>query len=260
MPHNAGGSFLFTLQVTLNFPKCLGTLCYLGFMKALMLFAIGILALLFAACAPSTVAPGDSSSLSGSGSGTTSVFLPTALSARVSQPGVTALGIKADSIGLGFEVTDGPWGFEIKVPPRTGIAMRGSYVEGSLVVGLNVGWETYDYSYYNGPPNFDYQTRSINSGGVGLDLGYFFPISLQTAQGYVGPRLYTYVLCESQDNNPLKCVGPRFNPGATIGVNAKLGERFMVSPEITALLLPPDAKYASPRGATVFGISMSYRF
>lgn len=214
-------------------------------------------AALFAACAPSTVAPGGTSSVSG---GTNLVFLPTALSARVSRLDTTALGIKADSIGLGFEVTNGPWGLEIKVPPRTGIAMRGSYVDGSLVAGLNLGWETSDYYTYNGPPNYEYQNHVLNSGGMGLDLGYFFPINLETAQGYVGPRLYSYFLCESQDNNPLKCIGPRLDPGATIGVNVKLWDRVMVSPEITALLLPPDAKYATPRGVTFFGISASYRF
>lgn len=229
-------------------------------MKAYIRLGIALLALLFAACAPSTVAPSDASSLSGVTGSTTAVFLPTPLSARISQPVGTALGVKADSVGMGFQVTDGPWGIEIKVPPRAGVALRGSYVEGSLVAGLNLGWETYDYTTYAGPPNYDYQSHTLNSGGMGLDLGYFFPINLETAQGYVGPRLYTYFLCESQDNNPLKCVGPRLNPGATIGVNAKLGERFIISPEITALLLPPDAKYLTPRGATVFGISLSYRF
>jgi hypothetical protein len=164
-----------------------------------------------------------------------------------------------DSIGLGFEVTNGPLGFELKVPPRSGVFMRGSYVgEGSLeglVASLNLAFESQGYGFYDGNT---YQNSTYSSGGLALDLGYFFQIPLETARGYAGPRLYTYFICEGTTS--LVCSAPRINPGATIGVNAKLGDRFSISPEISALILPPDARNASIRGNTLFSISFSYRF
>lgn len=169
------------------------------------------------------------------------------------------MGIKVDSIGFGFEVTNGPLGFELKVPPRTGVFMRGSYVgEGDLaglVASLNLAYEAADYWLYTGGTS---QLATYVSSGIALDLGYFFQIPLETARGYAGPRLYTYLLC--QGTNTLTCSGPRLNPGATIGVNAKLGERFTISPEISALFLPPDARNATLRANTLFSVSFSYRF
>lgn len=221
-------------------------------MKTLLQVLVGS-GLLLASCAPSTIAPAPVSS---GYSTALPIFLSTPASARVAKPGVTSLGLKADSIGLGFEVTDGPLGFELKVPPRSGVFARGSYIQDRLMASLSLGWET--YNRYGSYPNYTYQV--VNGGGMGLDLGYFFQIPLETAQGYAGPRLYTYFSCESVDNGPLACVGPRFNPGATIGVNLKLGDRFTISPEISALLLPPDEFYSAPRGVTLFSVSLSYRF
>jgi hypothetical protein len=214
---------------------------------------IGCGLLLLSACAPSSVTPAPG----GPGYGPAlPVFLPTSASARVSKPEGTALGIKLDSVGLGLEVTDGPFGFELKVPPRSGVFARGSFVQDNLVASLSLGWETYGEN--SGYP--DYRYRVYSRSGLGLDAGYYFPIPLESGQGYVGPRLYTYFLCESVDNGPLECVGPRFNPGATIGVNLRFGDRFSVSPEISVFLLPPDEYFVNPRGTTLFGLSLSYRF
>ena len=228
-------------------------------MKVFLPIALATVSLLFAACAPSALAPSGSSPSGPYQPSATPIFISTPVSARVSKPGEVALGIKADSIGFGFEVTNGPLGFELKVPPRTGVFMRGSYVgEGNLVglvASLNLAYESTDYGFYNGST---YQTSSFVSGGVALDLGYFFQIPLETARGYAGPRLYTYLLCEG--TNTLTCSGPRFNPGATIGVNAKLGERFTISPEISAIFLPPDARISTVRANTLFSVSFSYRF
>ncbi|HEU4740339.1 MAG TPA: hypothetical protein VFS50_01925 [Meiothermus sp.] len=48
----------------------------------------------------------------------------------------------------------------------------------------------------------------------------------------------------------MNCVGPRVNPGFTIGVNLKVG-RFAVAPEIGVFLLPPDEYYAPPPGEPI---------
>jgi len=105
----------------------------------------------------------------------------------------------------------------------------------------------------------NYITETVTGGGIGLDLGYFWPIALETSQGYIGPRMYSYVQCQSVGNTPLRCSGLRLNPGFGIGVNVPLG-RFTVAPEISLFLLPPDEFYAVPRLATPFSLSLSFRF
>ncbi|ADD29107.1 hypothetical protein [Meiothermus ruber] len=84
-------------------------------------------------------------------------------------------------------------------------------------------------------------------------------MALETDQGYIGPRLYSYVQCQSTNNAPLQCGGLRLNPGFSIGANLNLG-RFVAAPEIPLFLLPPDEAYATLRLASPFSFSLSFRF
>lgn len=116
-------------------------------------------------------------------------FVSTPLAARVHKPTNTALGLRLGSEGFGFQVTDGPWGAKLIVPPRSGSSAfaRGSYLQGRFSLALSLAWETFD-TYYDGS---QYITQSVNGGGFGLDVGYFWSINLETGRGYFGPRIYS---------------------------------------------------------------------
>ncbi len=186
-------------------------------------------------------------------------FLSAPLAARVqSTDGTAALGLRSGPEGFGFQYTVGPLGADLLLPPRTGTSAfaRGSYIEDGLAVALSVTWETYIAYRYDGMGSV---ASTLNGGGVGLDAGYYWPIALETGQGYIGPRLYSYVQCQSTNNAPLQCSGLRLNPGFGIGVSLSLG-RFVAAPEISLFLLPPDEAYATPRLATPLSFSLSFRF
>ncbi len=218
-------------------------------------FLIVLSALLFSACAPSNVAPPGAI---GYGNGF-APFLSAPLAARVqSADGTAALGLRSGPEGFGFQYTVGPWGADLIVAPRGGASAfaRGTFVQDGLAASFSVTWETYIAYRYDGT---DYIASMQNGGGVGLDLGYFWPIALETGQGYIGPRLYSYVQCQSMGNASMQCSGLRLNPGFSIGVNLVLG-RFVAAPEISLFMLPPDDVYPTPRLATPFSFSLSFRF
>lgn len=127
----------------------------------------------------------------------------------------------------------------------------GSYVRGRFSLALSLAWETFDSYSYDGS---QYVAPSVNGGGFGLDVSYFWPINLETGSGYFGPRVYSYITCQSRNNAPLNCSDPRINPGFTVGVNLELG------PEIRVFLLPPDEHYPAPRLSSPFSLSLSFRF
>jgi hypothetical protein len=87
-----------------------------------------------------------------------------------------------------------------------------------------------------------------------------FSIPLETGKGYFGPRIYSYVNCESINNAGLKCTGLRINPGVVVGVNVKLFERWTITPEASLFLLPPDEYFNTIRFTTPFSLSLSFRF
>lgn len=216
---------------------------------------LAALALLFSACAPSNVAPPGAIGYSSS----FAPFLSAPLAARVqSADGTAALGLRSGPEGFGFQYTVGPWGADLLLPPRPGASAfaRGSYVQDGLAAALSVTWETYIAYRYDGS---NYVAYTLNGGGIGLDAGYYWPIALETGQGYIGPRLYSYVQCQSTNNAPVQCSGLRLNPGFSIGVNLNLG-RFVAAPEISLFLLPPDEIYATPRLSTPLSFSLSFRF
>ncbi len=224
-------------------------------MKPLHIIAVVLAALLLASCAPSNVAPPGAI-----GYGNTWVpFVSTPKAARVqSADGTAALGLRTGPEGFGFQYTVGGWGADLIVAPRGGASAfaRGSYLQDGFTAALSVAWETFITYRYDGS---NFITETVTGGGMGLDLGYFWPIALETGQGYIGPRIYSYVQCQSMGNTPLRCSGLRLNPGFGIGVNVPLG-RFAVAPEISLFLLPPDEFYTVPRLATPFSLSLSFRF
>ncbi len=214
-----------------------------------------LLALLFSACAPSNVAPPGAI---GYGNGFVP-FVSTPLAARVqAADGAAALGLRSGPEGFGFQYTQGPWGADLIVAPRGGASAfaRASYLQEGLAAAFSVAWETYNTYRYDG---MTYITETVSGGGVGLDLGYFWPIPLETGQGYIGPRMYSYVQCHSLNNAPLQCSGLRLNPGFGMGVNIPVG-RFVFTPEISLFLLPPDDYFATPRLATPLSFAFSFRF
>jgi hypothetical protein len=225
----------------------------------------GSLLTLFAGCAPSTIAPAPA--LGYTNTGPFTPFIATPLAARVQKADDTGFGIKTGPSGLGFEVTKGAWGVELMVPNSTGYGVtasafaRGSYVqEKGLMAAVSLGWQTYyRYRYTDQPPYYS-AYEPVNGGGIGLDLGYIFSIPLETGRGYFGPRIYTYVNCESTNNAALSCVGPRFNPSLVVGVNVKVFERWLIAPEASLFLLPPDEYFNSIRFTTPFSVSLSFRF
>ncbi len=221
-------------------------------MKTHHIFAL--LAVIFSACAPSNVAPPGAIGYQN----TFVPFVSTPQAARLQSGGGASLGLRSGPEGFGFQYILGPWGADLIVAPRGGSSAfaRASYLQEGWAAAFSVAWETYSTYRYDGST---YVYEAVNSGGVGLDVGYYWPIPLETGQGYIGPRLYNYVQCNSRDNAPLRCSGLRLNPGFTIGVNLPLG-RFIAAPEISLFLLPPDEYFSVPRLATPFGFSLSFRF
>lgn len=214
-----------------------------------------LLALLFSACAPSNVAPPGAIGYSNG----FVPFVSTPLAARVqAADGAAALGLRSGPEGFGFQYTQGPWGADLIVAPRGGASAfaRASYLQEGLAAAFSVAWETYNTYRYDG---MTYITETVSGGGVGLDLGYFWPIPLETGQGYIGPRMYSYVQCHSLNNAPLQFSGLRLNPGFGMGVNIPVG-RFVFTPEISLFLLPPDDYFATPRLATPLSFAFSFRF
>jgi hypothetical protein len=227
---------------------------YLG-MKLILIISAVLAALLLSSCAPSNVAPPGAI---GHGSGFVP-FVSRPMAARVqSADGTAALGLRTGPEGFGFQYTVGSWGTDLIVAPRgeASAFARGSYVQDGFTAALSLAWETFITHRRDGT---HYVAETVTGGGLGLEVGYFWPIALETGQGYIGPHLYSYVLCRSMGNAPLRCGGLRLNPGFGIGVNVPLG-RFTLSPEISLFLLPPDELHAISRLATPFGLSMSFRF
>lgn len=235
-----------------------------------LVFAGSLLTLL-TGCVASTVAPAPAIGIANTGPFTP--FIATPQAARVQKADDTGFGIKTGPSGLGFEVTSGPFGLELMVPASTGTSygpypspsasafVRGSYVqEKGLMAAISLGWQTYSRYIYNYQPPYSTTFEAVNGGGFGLDLGYMFSIPLETGMGYFGPRLYTYINCESINNAPIRCVGPRINPGIVVGVNVKLFERWIIAPEASLLLLPPDEYFNTIRFTTPFSVSLSFRF
>jgi hypothetical protein len=224
----------------------------------------GSLLTLFAGCAPSTIAPAPAIGYTSYGPFTP--FIASPLAARVQKADDTGFGIKVGPAGLGFEVTGGPWGGELMVPSSTGPSaasafLRGSYAQDrGLMVALSLGWQTYARYVYTYEPPYTSTYEVVNGGGLGLDLGYMFSIPLETGKGYFGPRIYSYVNCESINNAGLKCTGLRINPGVVVGVNVKLFERWTITPEASLFLLPPDEYFNTIRFTTPFSLSLSFRF
>jgi len=175
--------------------------------------------------------------------------------------------ISAGPVGLGLEVSRGPWR-GILYGSHLGAAGRVSWSQQSVGASLDMAYSGYSVwrsvdSDNDGKPDTE-KEFFIRTLGAAVDATYYFDMPTDIGSAYIGPRGRLYFACQQENNSPYNCNRYGLLPGGVLGINVPLSfisERLTMGMEGSVFLVIPGVTDRDRFSVfSPFSITLSYRF